>query len=707
MLPIAAIAVLATLSSKASAQSSPENSTIVAGAETVTITGTRNPTSAFDYPGMVDVLDLDDILSSVPSTIGDLVQDMPNVQFGGGPRRTGEDPNIRGFTGQDVLILVDGVRQSWASMHDGRFFLDPSLLAGVEVLRGPASALYGSGALGGVLAFRTANASDFLGDGETAGARVSLGYQGVNDEFLRNLTAYTQVGNFDLIGSIGERTSGDIKLGSGDELPADDDIVTGFAKASYSSDEFNAAISYQGFRNDVIEPDNGQGVGTGPTVDKAVKSEQVAGHFEWTPAGAPFIALHFTPYHIEGSVKEADPITGNVAARDIETNGFSADNRTHFSLGSVSGLFTFGGEWYDDEQVGRDNAGAGGTRSGVPDGQDSFWGVFAQIEASVERPLGAPGKFSIIPAIRYDSYSASSTDNPDVGETAVSPKLAANYAPTDWLFFFGNVGRAFRAPGINELYLSGIHFEAPHPILPGIAVANTFEPNPNLKPETSKYWEAGTGLSFHDVLWPGDTLRAKASYWRQNVDDFISLVIFIPPTFYSLGCFTPPTFLVNCNLGTATATNVNAELHGAEFESVYDNERVRLAVNYGAISGRERGTPYDLQSLIPDLLDVVATLKLPEVDGSISARVQNAGSFHKTYNPIISDVPDDRRSGYTVVDVFATWQPGETIFGGRLQGLRIDVGVDNIGDQDYEPFQQGVSAPGRNFKALASYALGW
>lgn len=698
----AGMAILLAANATAFGQSEAESGQ----AELVTVTATKNPTPAFDYPGMVGVLDLDAILASIASTPADLVKDMPNVQFEGGPRRTGEAPNIRGFSGQDVLVLVDGVRQSWTSAHDGRFFLDPSLLAGVEVVRGPASALYGSGALGGVLAFRSADAADFLNDGETAGVRVGLGYQDVNREFLRNLTGFTHVGNFDFIGSIGERTSGDISLGSGDELPADDDIVTGFAKAGFTGDEFGAKISYQGFRNEAVEPDNGQGVGAGATVDKTVESEQFAGQFQWTPASAPFIALHITPYHIEGSVEETDPATGNVSVRDIKTNGFSADNRTPFTFANVSGLFTFGGEYYDDEQAGRDSFTSGGTRSGVPDGEDSFWGVFAQVEATAQRPLGAPGKLTVIPAIRYDRYAASSTGNPEIDESSVSPKLAANYAPTEWLFFFGNVGRAFRAPGINELYLSGIHFEVPHPILPGVSVANTFEPNPTLKPETSKYWEAGAGLSFRNVLIAGDTLRAKASYWRQNVDDFISLVIFIPPTFYSLGCFTPPTFLVGCNVGTATATNLDAELHGSEFESVYENERVRLALNYGTVSGRERGTSFDLQSLIPDVLDVVATLKVPEVDGSISARVVNAGSFRKHYNPTISDFATETRSGYTVVDVFATWQPDE-VLGGHLRGLRIDLGVDNVGDTDYEPFQAGVSARGRNFKVLASYTLAW
>ncbi len=678
------------------------------GLETVTVTGTRNPTSAQTYPGMVDVLDLNDIQSQIPSTISDLVVDMPNVQFVGGPRRTGQSVDIRGLGGEDVLILIDGVRQSWTSGHDGRFFLDPGLLAGVEVVRGPNSALYGSGALGGVMAFRTADASDFLSPGETAGLRAAFGYQDVDDEFLRTVTGFTHVGNFDFIGNIGQRSSGDIKLGSDVSLPADDDIITGFAKAGYDfGDGLTVKASYQGFRDRAVEPDDGQGLSTGAPVDKTVTFQQFSGEIDWKPRAAGLIDLHLTPYHLEGLVEEVDPATLERTSRDIKTDGFSLDNRTPFSFADVSGLFTFGGEWYQDDQAGRDSFGSGGVRSGVPNGRDSFWGAFAQIEANVDRPLGAPGKLSLIPAIRYDSYDASSTGNPDTSKTSVSPKFAATYQPLDWLFVFGNVGEAFRAPGINELYLTGIHFSVPHPILPGISVANTFLPNPDLKPETSHYWESGAGVTFADLATPDDSLRAKASYWSQSVDDFIDLSVFLPPNFYSDGCFTPPTFLVDCNLGYTTSVNVNAELHGTELEAVYDSDRIRLKADYGTITGSERGTSYALNSLMPDIFGFVATLKVPEVDAALNARVTAAGSFHRSYDPISNDPPTDDRRGYTLLDLYATWAPGKDILNGRLNGLRIDAGVDNVTDVGYAPYEQGVGAPGRNAKVLASYTYTW
>ncbi len=118
--------------------------------------------------------------------------------------------------------------------------------------------------------------------------------------------------------------------------------------------------------------------------------------------------------------------------RDIKTDGVSADNRTAFAFGGVSGLVTVGGQWYDDKQTGRDSAGVDGTEAGVPNGKDTLWGTFVQAEANVDHPLGAPGKLTLIPAVRYDSYRNSSTGYPDTRKTAVSPKLALTDLYASW-----------------------------------------------------------------------------------------------------------------------------------------------------------------------------------------------------------------------------------------------------------------------------------
>ncbi|MEM9601019.1 MAG: TonB-dependent receptor plug domain-containing protein, partial [Pseudomonadota bacterium] len=240
----------------------------------VTVYGTYSPVRVFEFPGQVGVVTREEIELFAPSTISDALRDVPGVEFSGGPRRTGETPSIRGRGGENVLILLDGARQSFISAHDGRFFLDPDLVKSAEVVKGPASSLYGSGAVGGVLAFETVDASDFLDEGETAGARLRLGYQSVNEDLLGTLTAYTQQGALDLVGSVGLRGSGDIELGSGATLPSDDDIQNYFLKGGYDvSDALRIEASYQRFQNTAIEPNNGQGVAIGNDVEKDIATD--------------------------------------------------------------------------------------------------------------------------------------------------------------------------------------------------------------------------------------------------------------------------------------------------------------------------------------------------------------------------------------------------------------------------------------------------
>ena len=62
------------------------------------------------------------------------------------------------------------------------FFIDPDLIRAAEVVRGAGSALYGSGALGGIIAFRTLEAADVVGDEGGLAIAARAGYQGVNSE---------------------------------------------------------------------------------------------------------------------------------------------------------------------------------------------------------------------------------------------------------------------------------------------------------------------------------------------------------------------------------------------------------------------------------------------------------------------------------------------------------------------------------------------
>ena len=112
-----------------------------------------------------------------PQRASDMFFGLPSVWF----RERADTPetsiNIRGL--QDfgrVAVVVDGARQNFQrSGHNanGQFFLDPELVAEVDVARGPVTNIYGSGAIGGVVSFRTKDAQDVLRPGERIGALLN------------------------------------------------------------------------------------------------------------------------------------------------------------------------------------------------------------------------------------------------------------------------------------------------------------------------------------------------------------------------------------------------------------------------------------------------------------------------------------------------------------------------------------------------------
>jgi hemoglobin/transferrin/lactoferrin receptor protein len=670
--------------------------------EVITVTATRNPRPAFDYPGQVSVLDRSALETYAPSDLDDVLRAMPGVDVRGGPRRTGQTVSMRGLSGDNVLILIDGARQSFISAHDGRVFLDPELLQSVEAVRGPASALYGSGAVGGVLAFRTARAADLLSPDQTFGYRVRAGYEdGAEDRFAVG-SVYGRSGALDGLVSLGGRRSGDITLASGLELPADDDIATwlgnvGLALAGVGEARFAA----QGFRNIAVEPNNGQGarIGGGSGLDADVKKTvdtdtwRINGRLN--PVRTPWLDLSLVAYESKSSVKEQELRAPRLVVREIQTTGVSIDNRTRFDLFGVSALLTLGADWWRDEQIGRDTTGPAGTRDGVPDGESAFTGAFAQLEIESRAPFGAPGALTLIPGMRYDSYKNSATDNPrGNSDERVSGRISARYAPTESFFAYGVWAQGFRTPSINELYLDGIHFAIPLP--PGPPgrprnANNVFAPNPTLRPEVSDSLEAGFGFDFDDVLDRGDKLRFKIGWWRADVKDLIAIAVIGGGPIAT--CFIPPRFSP-CNAGTTESRNVqNAELKGVEAEFGYTAGPMSLSGVYSNVDGQDTRSRAPVGVLTPprfigDLRYAVAPANL-----TLGLRTEIAGAFDKT------NTPAERRGAYTLFDFYATWRP--------LPALRIDAGVDNIADEIAERVFAGVPEPGRSARIAVTWSQGF
>ncbi len=163
--------------------------------DTVVVTATRTERSVLDIPGTASVIDEATVERRLYRNIKDLVRYEPGVDVQNDPLRFGlAGFTIRGIGGNRVQMSVDGVRIpdafSIGTFQSGRRnMVDVDALKTVEIIRGPASAMYGSDGIGGVVSFVTKDPRDYLDlFGKNHYESLKLLYSSVNKGFLQTAT---------------------------------------------------------------------------------------------------------------------------------------------------------------------------------------------------------------------------------------------------------------------------------------------------------------------------------------------------------------------------------------------------------------------------------------------------------------------------------------------------------------------------------------
>ena len=169
----AAVAALVLLGIPAvsSSEEIPPDETI----DQVVVVAHKDERSIRDVAANVTVLSRGELNAELATSIGDAFRYVPGIDHEGAGTRFGtEGINIRGIGGNRVAILVDGVPladqfDTGSFSNATRDFIDAGLIQDIEVLHGPASALYGSSAIGGVVAVSTPDPSDIARRGRFGG----------------------------------------------------------------------------------------------------------------------------------------------------------------------------------------------------------------------------------------------------------------------------------------------------------------------------------------------------------------------------------------------------------------------------------------------------------------------------------------------------------------------------------------------------------
>lgn len=635
----------------------------VAPLDPITVTGTRTERSLYDVPGSASTVTKQTVDQQQPQRLDDLLRNLPGVEISGGPRPGAGQPNVRGLEGERVLMRLDGARQDFQSGHKGRIFLDPDLIKQVDVVRGPNSVLYGSGALGGVINITTRDATDFLRPGEKAGYRLKTGYQSVNDMVLAQVVGFANVAGFDLLGGLTYRNSGDYRFGGKGHLAnSGAEVVSGLVKAGYTfqpGQRLGATLIVFDDR-DVSTSAPNTNAAPPDSVPVRRTTQQLTGaiNYDHRDPDLPWLDLKATIYHNRVFIDER-----RIAAPDridttqLVTSGVDVQNTSRFSVSDgVTVAVTYGIdgriEWTDGD---RNHV----SRPTFPDAHGRVFGAFIQPEIRLWDAV------SVTPGLRFDHYYRapdSAAIGPSLSEGRLSPRIGVQWDVTKWASVYALYAEAFRAPSLSELYVSGVHF-------PG----NLFIPNPNLKPEIGKNKEVGVAFKFNDTLQPGDKTRLRLSAFHTNYRNFIDEVV-----------------------TATTSTEVNlprAAIWGLEFEGGYTSDNWFGMLGASLIRGEDKSTNQPIASIPADKVALTAGYQFPELGVVLGGRTRLVRSQHRV------PTGTSKTDGYALFDLFVSWQPTD----GLLRGARFDVGVDNLTDKRYRDHLTPNLDPGRNFKVAASF----
>ncbi|TXN23261.1 TonB-dependent hemoglobin/transferrin/lactoferrin family receptor [Methylobacterium sp. WL19] len=666
--------------------------------DTLSVTGTKTEEPAIDALSGSSVVTRAQMDRLQPSRLSDVLRDVPGVTTQENQNDPAQAINIRGL--QDfgrVNVLVDGARQNFqTSGHsaNGVFYLDPELVGGVDITRGPTSTIYGSGAIGGVVAFRTRSIDDILAPDEKAGAVQKFGFGSNGQKFLNSTALGARIGTAaDVFGQFVYRNNDAYRDGFGTLVrDTGNELISGLAKFNLrpaDGHEISGTALLQNF-----DFANNGSSNAGARFNNAVQANTYTLGYRFARPDVPLIDLSVKGYYASTHNTltflndTASGLYGNLGVRagdridyDIETLGVDVHNTARFDTWALSHALTIGGDAVFDRVKTTDNAGGFGSAF-TPSGERTLAGAFIQDEVRYASWL------RVIGALRYDHYEMSGGNASSSGDR-LSPKITVGVSPFAGIEFYGTYAEGYRAPSITETLVQGIH---PFP-------AFNILPNASLKPEVAHNIEGGINLKYGDVLRPGDVFRAKANVFQNEIDDYINTAQVGPTYFVPVIPGIPASVCVGrpgrfpCFIPVQSFQYLNvaqAEISGVELEGAYDWGGGFVSVAATHTEGRDKATREALLSIPPDRIS--ATLGLRFLDDSLT--VGSRLTFVDKSNVVPASATILATKAYGLVDFFASYRVNDRI--------RADFTLQNAFDKRYTQYLNLLQSPGLTAKAAIS-----
>lgn len=635
--------------------------------ETVSVYASRMDAQKANRAVAVSTVSQEEIEKRQGSNVTDLIRHLPNVSVLGGGRDVAQSVTIRGLSSENgrVVQLVDGARQNFSVGHRSSLFIDPELLRSVEVVRGPSSTLWGSGALGGVFAQNTKSASDFLSGDQAVGGYLKQGFHSNNNASRTSGAVFGRTETVDWLVQSYYHDSDDNQLGNGKTLSDSADREKGgLAKVTFtpSLDHQWTLTARQGELNDMSpsNPSVKEPSGSYPLVYRETRDQSFSVAYDYSPANH-WVDINSQLYFNNTEMKEHRVAPQERDNNETQTIGFSITNTSNIkNIDLITGLDLY----RDSYETKRDDSSAPRERPAGQDANAESIGAFGQINIPVFDQIRWQA------GVRFDSYKGednrpTSLDS-ESRDHAWSPSTALTWNATEQLALTASYREAFRAPSLEEMYASGTHFGM-----------NQFVPNPDLRPEESANKELSMTYAFAKNSYV-DQGFVDVRVFRNDVDNFINQSI------------------KNGSMGVINGTTVNTNLPEAKLEGVELSLHHQLggftnSVSYSQTEGKNKNDGSYLDNIPAHKWVAETDYALATLPVSVGGRVSHYADQNDTNDANTYD-------GYTLWDVYASYSPN-----GAWDGVKFDLAIDNLTDEQYTQAWAQVASPGRDIKFNVRY----
>ncbi|MCY4265169.1 MAG: TonB-dependent receptor [Gammaproteobacteria bacterium] len=725
-----AAALLTTIAAIGTVQAQQEQQEDIqpSAVEEIVVTVQRRETIEWNTPVSLEVIDEEDIARLQPNSLADLVRYHPEISWNQfDDRRGGGSFIIRGLGGNRAIMLMDGARLpdgfGTAGIISGRNSFEPFSMGNLQFLKGPASALYGSDGLAGVVLLNTLSPSGLLQGAEGPVFDIGGGYDSVNDGFRQTLTAAAPAFGGDFLVQVATRQTKETDVqGNGSNFPLDADQRNLLLKWENNNLDNNSFGFLADFWRRDAESDFSADIPAGsPIFDSRADDSAWRWRLGYHHTLTDFAGIDRINWQID--LQQAQVLQDSVDTRresgatiqdleevDINQDVLSASLLLGEQLGNhelLAGIDVVR-KSFDRLSYYRDiNLETGEIDSfrnfqqyplrPYPVSDTDLFGIFIQDEM-----FFLDDRLGLTLGLRYDYFS--NDPSPDqyyynsnpagieatkITDDNISPSIGVTYEISNSVLVFGNYTSGFRTPPISQQY---INFFSQSRGFPHEGLAN-----PDLASERSDGVEMGLRLR-------GELGNLEVSAYQTLYEDFLESIVFGRRPNPVPG-FPPVARIQYRNLSEVEISGIemDGELNLSRFLNT--DSDWWLTFNYANIEGENNLSDEPITSVSPS--QAIFGLRYQAASNNYGGQLNVSLVDEYTQENVGPGrfAPTD----YTRIDISA-WYDFSYQFS-------LNFRIDNLLDEQY--WNQHVAgsrlsrinaddaaAPGRNFSVSARYQFG-